>query len=465
MPSKSQKLQPATTKLPAVLLLLFISWLYIQYDLTNDFGRDIINFDYQFIAVVLSLIIGLYPVILASKEGFKAFLRADVLVSTSLIYWTLLDLIQNRYSLFSSSVENIRYAFVLIAVFVIAIQLASQYSFKLPQIADRASRLDIKTSTLFTALIICIIIGIVPYWRGSYYDFSYMLEGLTRPRFAAPWARAESGGFSAFFEHLKYFGYITPALAALIYVREGKVSARVIISVFLALFFSAFEFQGGGRRITGFLFGSALGSYLVAKRNSISAKHMIIVGILSVLLLILLDMQLAFRNKGYSNMFEKYDVENFEEVKVDDNFLRIVQIVEFVPSVHPYSGAQFLIWAFGRPVPRYFWSSKPVTPGFDMAKLAGEVGVSLSMTVVGEAYGSYGLPMVALIGVFFGLLSGTLNKLFYSNLGTVGYSLYALGLMALVAGVRSMADLITFSYAFLGLLVLYKIYLKNKPAK
>lgn len=461
MPSKQQKNGIAHTSFGAIVLLGFIVWLYVRYSLSNDFGTDIADFDYRSISIWLSMLILVYPLSLFLKDGFIVFLRADVLVSTSMIYWTLLDLIQDRYSLFSSSVANIRYAFVLIAVFIIAVQLSSRYSFKLPQLAQQASKIEIKTSTLYSALIICVLIGIFPFWRGAYYDFDYMISSLTRPRFAAPWARGESGGFEAFFEHLKYFGYITPALSALIWVKEGKFNFKVFFAIVLALCFSVFEFQGGGRRITGFLFGSATVTYMVAKRNNLELKHFLVIGLLSVGVLILLDMQLQFRNKGYENMLERYNVEEFEKVKVDDNFLRIVQIVDFVPEIHPYSGLQYPVWAFGRPIPRYFWSSKPVSPGFDIAELAGEVGVSLSMTVVGEAYASYGITMVILVGIFFGLLSGTLNQLLYANLRAMGYSMYALGLMALVGGVRSLADLIVFSYAFLGLLVIYKFYIKD----
>jgi len=461
MPSKDSQNGIAHTSFGAIILLLFIVWLYARYNFTNDFGNDIVDFDYRSLSVWLSVLILIYPLSLYLKDGFIVFLRADVLVTTSLIYWTLLDLIQDRYSLFSSSVENIRYAFVLIAVFIIAVQLSSRYSLKLPQLAVQASKIDIKTSTLYSALVICVLIGIFPFWRGAYYDFEYMISSLTRPRFAAPWARGESGGFEAFFEHLKYFGYITPALSALIWVKEGKFNLKVIFAIILALCFSVFEFQGGGRRITGFLFGSAAITYMVAKRNNLQLKHFVVIGLLSAGVLVLLDMQLQFRNRGYANMFEKYDVEQFEKVKVDDNFLRIVQIVEFVPEIHPYSGTQYIVWAFGRPIPRFFWSSKPVGPGFDIANLAGEVGVSLSMTVVGESYASYGIVMVILVGIFFGIVSGTLNQLLYADLSAMGYSLYALGLMALVGGVRSLADLIVFSYAFLGLLFIYKVYIKK----
>lgn len=186
---------------------------------------------------------------------------------------------------------------------------------------------------------------------------------------------------------------------------------------------------------------------------------------LGAAVLVLLDMQLKFRNEGYQRIFERYELEEFETVKVDDNFYRIAQIIQFVPATHPYSGLQYLIWAFGRPIPRFFWSSKPMSPGFDLAEMAGEVRVSLSMTVVGEAYASFGWVMVALMGVFYGMLSGTFNQILEARLNALGYALYATGLLALISGVRSLSDLIVFSYAFLAILFVYKVFIEPRVGK
>jgi oligosaccharide repeat unit polymerase len=448
--------------LPIYCLLAFIAYLYLFVSFSGNYASDILKIPYVELAYVLTAILISIPVLLYFKIGFKAFLRADVLVSTSIVYWALLDLLQERYQLNSSSPESIRYAFVLIAVFVIMIQLGARISFPLPKIVNQARKLDINRNYLFGIVIGCFLIGLFPFYRGAYYDFSYMVSALTRPRFAAPWARGQFGGFSAFIEHLKYFGYFLPAATVLLGLREGKLNWKVILAGLLTIFFSAFEFQGGGRRIIGFLYGSGIATYLVARWRDLSWKKLAVIGALFIGLLVLLDMQLQFRNKGYANMFDKYEVSNFEEVRVDDNFYRITQIIDFVPELHPFAGTQYLIYSFGRPIPRVIWSGKPLNPGFDLAKMADEYGVTLSMTVIGEAYASFGLIMVALMGLFYGVLAGTFNRILNERMGILGYAIYALGTMALVAGVRSLIDLILFSYALLGVLFIFQIYLKRK---
>ncbi len=455
-----------TNVISPVVMLLYVVYVLISLD-DNPFSVDhLVSLDYSHYAIILCLAILVHPLEHIIKGGIKQTLRADVLLTTSFIYWTLLDVVQSRYPLIDVSIAGVKYTFIYIALFVFFIQIFSNYRLALPKLIKDASKVQLSTKTLMIIVVVCFLIGMFPFYRGSYYDFSYMMEALTRPRFAAPWLRGGSlGGFSAIFEHMKYFGYLLPALAAILYVKEGRLNPKVILALFLAVFFSAFEFQGGGRRLTGFLAGVGMVTFLVAKRDQLKVKHFAFMGVAAVALLILMDMQLTFRNMGYAGMFQKYDYESFTEIKVDDNFLRIAQVLDNVPEVHPYSGTQYLFWAFARPVPRVFWPGKPVSPGFNVAAMVGERGVTLTTTVVGEAYASFGIIMIIFIAFLYGILAGTLTRMLNQNLGIVGIALYSLGTLALVGGVRSLVDLIIYSYAFLGLLVIYYYVIRGKEEK
>jgi oligosaccharide repeat unit polymerase len=289
-----------------------------------------------------------------------------------------------------------------------------------------------------------------------------MIKALTRPRFSSPWSRGAEGGFGAIIEHLKYFGYFLPSLAVIYAIKIGKPTPKVFLLLFLAVFFSAFEFQGGGRRITGFLAGVAVITYLVYKRNDLKIRHFMALGVVAFGMLILLDMQLAFRNRGYEGMFETYDIENLNEVRVDDNFYRIAQLIDWMPEIYPHAGSQWLIYSLSRPIPRYFWANKPLDPGYDVAKMAGEYGVSLTTTIVGEAYASGGMYMIFAVGLFYGALAASFRRILYENLGVLGFALYSIGTLATVGGVRALVDLIIFSYAMLGLLLFYRYFLRKR---
>jgi hypothetical protein len=289
-----------------------------------------------------------------------------------------------------------------------------------------------------------------------------MMRSLTKSRFSAPWARGSAGGMDAIMEHLKYFGYILPSLTALLISRYGLRHSGSYLAIFLTIFFSAFEFQGGGRRIIGFLAGSFMVTFMISNLKRLKIWHFGVVGVMGIALLILLDMQLTFRNVGYEAMFERYDVEKFEEIKVDDNFLRLAQVIDLIPSQFSHSGFEYLLWSFTRPIPRALWPNKPLGPGFDVAQMVGARGVSLTSTVIGESYASLGYVMIIIVGTIFGVLSGTLDRLLSLELGSLGVAYYSIGALALVAGVRSLPDLIIFSYAFGGLFLIYRFWLRKK---
>lgn len=442
-------------------LIIFILYTLITYPEYTSIEEALL-IDNQFYAIFLSLVILIYPLEQAIKKGIGAVVDTDVALVVSFIYWSLIDIIQSRYPLTSVSLTAVKYTFIYIALFILFIIIGANFSFKLPKIVKEASKVDITPNVLFGFFMFSFLIAMFYFWKSSYYDFYYMIGALDRARFSSPWSRGAEGGVSAIFEHLKYFGYFLPSLAVLYAIKVKKLNFNVVLLFGLAVFFSAFEFQGGGRRITGFLAGVAIVTYLVYKRNDLKIRHFVSLAIVGGGMLVLLDMQLAFRNKGYEGMIENYDIEQLNEVRVDDNFFRIAQLIDWIPELYPYAGSQWLIYSLGRPIPRFLWEGKPIDPGYDVAKMAGELGVSLTTTVVGEAYASGGTLMIIFVAMFYGALAATLRNLLNDNLGILGFALYSLGTLAIVGGVRALVDLIIFSYAFFGLLFLYRYVLRKR---
>jgi hypothetical protein len=165
----------------------------------------------------------------------------------------------------------------------------------------------------------------------------------------------------------------------------------------------------------------------------------------------LLQTMLYVRRFGLENYIERgvpeSDRKNY--FHVDDNFLRLAQIIHFFPNAVDYLGSKQIIFALIRPVPRALWPDKPTEPGFSLPKLIGNTGASLSSSIVGEFYASWGLIAVLLGGTFMGSLAKSWDAVGVagSNNGRV---LYALGIMVLFTGVRSMQDLVIMSYTIVA---------------
>src|SRR5436190_1316412 len=64
-----------------------------------------------------------------------------------------------------------------------------------------------------------------------------------------------------------------------------------------------------------------------------------------------------------------------------------------------------------RPVPRVFWPGKPIDPGFDLPAIVGMKGVSLSTSIIGEWYITFGWIAVVIGAWLHGRLARTVNQL------------------------------------------------------
>ena len=228
----------------------------------------------------------------------------------------------------------------------------------------------------------------------------------------------------------------------------------------MAVIMTVFMAQEGGRRNVGVVLGMAIICWVLMHKR-LAARSIIIILAASGLLLFVMQTMLAYRNTGFQAMLspaERQSIEMRDYVAVDDNYYRLCQAIQLIHNDRPFVHLKFITYALVRPVPRVFWPGKPVGGGFDMADEEGLPGVSLSTSVVGELYMSFGLVAVLLGGWFYGRLAGMANQLLpYTNkFGAV--ILYSTMAMALFAGVRSLLDLILISYVIIAWVVLSRLY-------
>jgi hypothetical protein len=156
---------------------------------------------------------------------------------------------------------------------------------------------------------------------------------------------------------------------------------------------------------------------------------------------------LRYRNVGFSAWWAGERPDLFvEHLHVDDNFLRLAQLISFYPNKVDYVYHQTLFHALTLPIPRVLWPGKPTGPGFDLPSLLGLEGVSLSCSIVGELWVSFGLIAVAMGGWILGRIGGMWNKILLLPTGTSRALMYGLGLMALFAGLRSVQAMVQMSY-------------------
>jgi len=400
--------------------------------------------------------------ILSTVRSPSSVFRAEYLIMIGLTYWILLDLLQAAYDLERVSRPAVVTALGLVGLFAAGVWIAMLHrAWRLPRIVSHAARVEIGTDLLYAMTIFCGIITLFRFALPCNFDVFLMFESLLGNRWAAPWARGATGGWDAFIEHLQYFGYLLPSMTVLLAHRmKGWTNYQVITSLILSLTVELFLMQGGGRRILGVTVGSAAICWVLLKGEKVRLVTLVVPATVAVILLIVMQTILQYRGVGYGKILEQEEVERARHLHVDDNFFRMAQITDIIPDHHPHTYEKPFVWAAIRPIPRALWPGKPLDSGFDLPGQVGVVGTSLTCSVLGEFYMSFGWPMVLLGGWMFGRLAGMCDQLLVDRSTSSGVLMFAISAMAIFAGLRSIIELVLMSYmllAWLGLVTLFNL--------
>jgi hypothetical protein len=401
-------------------------------------------------ALMLALGLMLGPLFRVSHDP-KSTLRVENILLAGIIYWLLLDPLQSAYSFDLVSNTDVELAFASIGAFSLSLWVgAAGGGWPAPRVVRNAAKADLTNSQLFIAIIFCFILGSFYFVWQANFDLNVIISSLLAPRFGAAWSREALGGWDVFIEHLVYFGYPLPALCVLLARRHSWSHHRVAIALVLTLLFVLFVGQSGGRRIIGMLVGSGLFCWIITSRQ-LRFKVLAIVAAGAAVLLVALQMMLHYRTIGWDAFFSGEPLKtNISHLHVDDNLLRLSQIVSIFPRLQAYAGLDPLIYVLVRPVPRVLWPEKPVDAGYDLAGLVGETGVSLTTSVVGELYAMYGLFSVVLGGLFMGRLASMVNFIHSEPGGGGKPIIVSLGIMVLFIALRAMQEFVLMSYAVLA---------------
>jgi hypothetical protein len=216
--------------------------------------------------------------------------------------------------------------------------------------------------------------------------------------------------------------------------------------------------QTGARRSVGIFFGASIICWLLVHPRITQRRVMAAIAGILVTLCVMQGM-LEIRNIGLWNApgYFKERPLHYKTLWVDDNFLRLGQIIYLIPNQYPYVYEKQLIYTLVRPVPRALWPGKPMGVGFDIAKANRAKNVSFSCSIVGEWYLTAGFIAVFFGGWLHGALGACLGRLLAIEGGGGRALMYGIGSMALVAGLRSMPELVLTSYVFLAWLVVSRL--------
>lgn len=372
-------------------------------------------------------------------------MNTENFVALGYVYWILLDLVQGAYDLRDAKDEALRSALFAVGISATAMWVGTLgRPWRLPRWLSEVASNELDAEMLRRLIPVCFALGMLNYLYAVNFDVVQMFSYLGANRWVAPWGRGQLGGWGSFIDQMQYFGYVLPSLTALLIVKRGLWRFESLFAMFCTAIMLLFLSQGGGRRIIGVTVGAAIIVW-VQSQPGMHIRKMIGSLVAVIALLWAMQFMLNIRTQGYQSFVENGS--EYDYLHVDDNFLRLAQTIQIIPSEHDYVYSKQVVFALIRPVPRVFWPNKPVDPGFDLPAILGMKGVSLSSSILGEWYITYGFLAVIIGAWLHGRLAVCANQL--REVGKQGNNpiVFALAIMILVSGMRSMQDLVIMSYA------------------
>ncbi|MEO1671087.1 MAG: O-antigen polymerase [Cyanobacteria bacterium J06631_2] len=398
-------------------------------------------------ALVMTCGLAIAPLAAAWRSP-RTILRTEHILALSPIYWLLLDLLQEAYTLERLHSASIAGTFFSIGLFTSGVWLTVlMRPPTLPKPIASAADHALTPRSIFKLIMVFFAIAILKFAYPCNFNPVEMIFYLGSNRWSAPWARETLGGWNSFIDHLDYFGYLLPTLTTLLAIRSRRLTIPVTVAIALSALMTAFLAQSGGRRIIGVVLGAAIICWIL-EQHKLKLKQIIIALCSVAIVLGFMQWMLEFRNTGFQAINQKEIQYNY--LHVDDNFLRLAQTITLVPNYYPFVYHQQILFTLVRPIPRVLWQDKPVDPGFDLPTALGIEGISYSYSVIGDWYICAGWVGVFFGGLIYGGLARMVGQLLVKNTQSSNSIVYSLCAMALFAGFRSMLELVLMSYAILA---------------
>jgi hypothetical protein len=392
----------------------------------------------------------------------RNFLRTENIIGATPVYWLLLDLVQGTADMPGTSHYTASVALCTVGVCTAFFWLGTMgRSWRLPRSFMASCAMRPPVWSLFALIVVLFVLAMLAYAIPCDFNIPYMFQCLGMGRWDAPWCRGRLGDWDAFRDHLHYFGYLLPAFATMLARRRGWFHPLSIISVLMAITYLLFLAQGGSRRLVGATLGAAV-CYWVLDRPKVKFTQVAIAGGAVVAILWLMQIMIYARDVGFKTQgdlavfaatqniqMKKLTRDQFNYIRVDDNFYRVTNIVGVIPKIHDWVYFDYLYYVIIRPIPRVIWKNKPIDPGFAITLMSNE-GTLLSCTILGELWMTWGFGALAVGGWFLGRLARLNAPLLYSTSGTLAPLFYGYLTMWLFVGYRSLIEIVLFTYPLIS---------------
>lgn len=326
-------------------------------------------------------------------------------------------------------------------------------------------------ATAFTASLVLLLIGLVPYLVLGGTNLHSLMDILLVARSRTGYMQFDGralGGGNKLIMAFSNGAIVSALLAAYTYFNlkpRSFIAAFGLGSIFIAS--SILILSGGGRTRTGFIFGTIAIYYLVRKKSfEKTAKIATRFTLFSLFIVLIMATQVQFRAVGWENIG---GVSSFRAGGFGFELNRELPFIVRTYQDKPLAcknALQCLIWPIPQtiwlfvtnPIPRVWWKEKPVDPSFgpynrERTGFDGFGATSnITPTVMGRSYIKYGLSGVFEVGILLGFLIGCVDKYLIKAENEPFYNL--IGCMLIIYFMQSIRDFVPGWLYPVGLLII-----------
>lgn len=349
------------------------------------------------------------------RGNLRRLIRTDVVALGALYFLTFAEFLNPSVRvLFNGYTGQAQQASWLVLATMIAIAIGRHIS--LPGRAKPFNMPPLSAKGLFVIAFICFFLGYLwPLITVNFNPVRLVTEALG-PRFTQPWSRGRIGDWTSFLTELSLLHYAFAGLVGVMLGGRVKLATPVILLLAGMFAFMCFmDFAGGTRYILMIKLGLAVSGYVANSRRMTSPKLWALGALSLAVMWFITGEMLRMRELGVARWAagEQIAAVSADEgyFLVDNNMITIARTMQVFPNPNPYPGADVVVSALTKWVPRALWPNKPQEWGTSLEKAFGLDGsYTLAVTLTGEAFLIAGLPSLILVGLLIGIASSAWNR-------------------------------------------------------
>ncbi|MXO71624.1 hypothetical protein [Alteraurantiacibacter buctensis] len=360
----------------------------------------------------LSLAVSL---LIQARGNLRRLIRADVVALCAMYFLTFAEFLNPDVRvLFAGYTGQAQHASWLVLATMMSIAVGRHLA---PNLGSRPFNLPhLSLNGMLVVAVVCFFLGYLwPLITVNFNPVSLVTEALG-PRFSQPWQRGRTGDWSSFLTELSLLHYAFAGLVGVIMSGRQKLVLPVVgLLAGLFAFMCFMDFAAGTRYILMIKLGLAVAGYVAGSRKIASMKLWIVGALSLAAMWFITGEMLRLREVGLTRWIEGDQItaatagQNY--FLVDNNMITIARALQVFPNPNPFPGADVVLVAITKWVPRVLWPGKPAEWGTSLEQALGLDGsYTLAVTLTGEAYLIAGLPSLIVVGLLIGMATTFWNR-------------------------------------------------------